>query len=187
VFVADGLRGHLGGPLQDQFRRTQKWDQAVAEEAHRRGFRRIGQELLAVLANVVTFLVAFVIGLRVVYDVVFSMLGTGNAGPRSLLSEHQAMVFSVSVVFVLFGGLSALWTRHVLNVSLTSAATFLLGMIVLTQAMYLADRGEPAIMWRYMKPQPSDYIESAVAAMSATLGWYALEQFRRPKNGRAEG
>jgi hypothetical protein len=159
----------------------------VAEEVHRRGLRRIGEELLAALANFILFLVAFVIGLRVVYEVVFSMLGVGNSGPRPPLSEHQAMVFSVSVVFLLFGGLSALWTRHVLNVSLTSAATFVLAMIMLAQAMYLADRGDPAIMWRYIKPQPSDYIGSAVAAVSATLGWYALKQFRRPRNARAEG
>ena len=72
-----------------------------------------------------------------------------------------------------------------LNVSLTSALTFILGMIMLAQAMYLADRGDPAIMWRYIKPQPSDYIGSAVAAVSATLGWYASKQFRRPSNARS--
>jgi hypothetical protein len=160
-------------------------DQTVAEEVHRpRGVRRIGAELLAALANVVIFLVAFVIGLRVVHDVVFSMLSMGNAGPRPPLSEHQVMVLSVSVVFVLSRGLSALWTRHVLNVSLTSAATFLLGMIMPAQAMYLADRGDPAMIWRDI-PQPSDYIGSAVAAVSATLGWYASKQFRQPKNARA--
>jgi len=78
----------------------------VPEEIHRHGLGRIGEELLAALANVILFLVAFVIGFRVLYDIVFSMLGMGNAGSRLPLSEHQAMVFSASVVFMLFGGMS---------------------------------------------------------------------------------
>jgi hypothetical protein len=154
----------------------------VAEQVPRRGLRRIGEELLAALANIVTFLVAFVIGLRIVYAVVFSMLDLGSAAPgfHRLVFERQAIVFSVSLAFVIFGGLSTLWTRHVLTVSLASAAAFLFGMIMRAQAMYLADRGDPAIMWRFIKPQPLDFIGSAVAAGAATLGWYALKRFRRP-------
>jgi hypothetical protein len=147
-------------------------NQTVAEQVHRRGLGRIGEELLAAVANVVTFLVAFVIGLRVVYAVVFNMLDMGSVGPgfHRLLSERQAIVFSISLAFVIFGGLSTLWTRHVLTVTVASAAAFLFGMIMLAQAMYSADRGDPAIMWRFIKPQPLDYIGSAVTLARLRLG-----------------
>lgn len=156
----------------------------MAEKVDRLGLHCIVEELLAAFANIVIFLVAFSIGLRIVYAIVFSLLAMGNIGPgsRPLLSEQQAIVFSVSVAFVFFGALSALWTRHVLNVGVTSAVTFLLGMIILAQAMYLADRGDPGRMWRYTTPKPSDYIGSAVSAVAATLGWYSLRWFRRPRS-----
>ena len=65
----------------------------MAEEVDRRGLHRIVEELLAAFANIVIFLVALVIGLRIVYAVVFRILAMGNigSGSRPLLSEQQAM------------------------------------------------------------------------------------------------
>ena len=121
------------------------------------------------------------VGLRIVYAGVFSLLDLGRVGPhvRPLVSEQQAMVFSVSVAFVVFGGLAKAWTRNVLNVVVTSAAMFLLGMIALAWAMYLADQGDPDLAWRYIVPAGPEYLGALVSAGAAALGWDVVRRFSR--------
>jgi cytochrome c biogenesis factor len=159
----------------------------MAEQARPSALGVIVRESLTVLGNCVVFFCAFIVGVRVVYPLVFSLLGMGRVGPglQPPVSEEQAMVLSISLAFLAGGGLTALWTRHAPNVIATSGAMFLLGMIVLAQAMYLADRGDPAMMWRYSKPGLSQYVGAAVAAGAAILGWYALPKFCRRAGVRA--
>ena len=147
----------------------------------RSGLRRLATELLTAVGNCVFFLVAFFVGLRVVYPVVFAELRMGSITPGShaALSEQHAILLSVSVVFLLAGGLATVWTRHVLGIVITSAAMFLAGMTILAVGMYVADRGDPGIMWPYVRPRALQYVGAAYAAAAATAGFLGFRLLSR--------
>jgi hypothetical protein len=139
-----------------------------------RMLQQVAREGLAGAANLVLFVVALGAGFRIVYPLVFSALKLGRVEPgfRAGLTEHQAIALSVSAAFAVSGVLSRLWTRHALNVGVVSAVIFIVGMILLGQAMYLADGGDPSLMWSYIRPQWPVYLSSLWCAAGATLGWY---------------
>lgn len=136
--------------------------------------RRIAREGVTTTANCVLFLVALVVAFRIVYPLVFSALKLGRVEPgfHAGLTEYQAMVLSISIAFGGSAVMSRLWTRHVLNVVAVSAGLFILGMIILDQAMYLADGGDSSMMWSYVRPQVPEYLGAVWCAGIAALGWY---------------
>jgi hypothetical protein len=136
--------------------------------------RRIAREGLTVAANCVLFLAALVVAFRIVYPLVFSVLKLGRVEPgfHAGLTTYQAMVLSISTAFGASGIVSRLWTRHVLNVVAVSASLFIVGMIMLGQAMYLADGGDPSIMWTYIRPRVPEFLGAVWCAGAAMLGWY---------------
>jgi hypothetical protein len=136
------------------------------------------REIGALLANCVAFIVAFFVGLRLVYPIVFKVFGRGSValGHRPPLSEQSGMLLSIALAFIAVAGLTALWTRHVANVVVASATMYLLGMIILAEAMYLADGGDASMVWTYVKPRPIEYASSACVALVAVAGWYGVRR-----------
>jgi hypothetical protein len=143
--------------------------------------RKTAIELAVAMANVVAFLLALFVGYGFVFPLLHGVLGLGEVGPgvRHPISWYQGFVLSLCVTFAAFGGLARLWTRHVLNVLVTSAGVFLVGMLILAQAQYLADRGDPSIMWDYIRPGASEYLGATCAAASAAIAWWVFGNLRR--------
>ena len=74
----------------------------MAEQARPSALGVIVRESLTVLGNCVVFFCAFIVGVRVVYPLVFSLLGMGRVGPglQQTVSGEQAMVLSISLAFL---------------------------------------------------------------------------------------
>ena len=142
--------------------------------------RKLLTECLRLLANSLAFFVAFFVGLRVVYSLVYTLLGLGRIGPgiESAAAPNYAMVGSISAAFVVMGLLTVVWTRNVFSVLIPAASMFLLGMLMVAQAIYLTDRGNPSVMWEYVQPRSAEYIGAACAAAAAAVGWYAGSRIR---------
>jgi hypothetical protein len=132
-------------------------------------------------ANALMFVVAWLAGYWFVFPILHGALGLGRVEPGfdPPLSWYQGFVLSICVAFALFGGVARRWTRHVLNIAAISGGIFLLGMIALGQAMYLADRGDPGIMWAYIRPHQAEYIGALCASVAAALGWTVSEALHR--------
>jgi hypothetical protein len=141
--------------------------------------RRVGLELAAFAANCALFVVALVVGFRVVYPLLFAVLRRVGVEPgsRAPLSEHQVIVLSLSTAIAGFAVLARRWTRHVLNVAVAGGLLFLGGMISLGQAMYLADQGDPTPLWAYIQPRSAEYLGALWCAAASALGWYLGGRF----------
>jgi len=120
------------------------------------------------------FVLALVVGFRVVYPLLFAVLRRVGVEPgfHAPFSEHQVIVLSLSVAIAGFAVLARRWTRHVLNVAVAGGLLFLGGMISLGQAMHLADQGDPHLMWAYIQPRSAEYLGALWCAAAAALGWY---------------
>jgi hypothetical protein len=142
--------------------------------------RRLLIECLRLLANALVFLVAFFVGLRVVYNLVFRLLGLGRIGPgvESAVALHYALVGSIIAAFMVVGLLTVVWTRNVLTVLIPAATMFLFGMLMVAQAIYITDRGDPSVMWEYVRPRSAEYIGAACAGAAAAVGSYAGSRIR---------
>src|SRR5688572_25335130 len=95
--------------------------------------RRLLIECLAMVGNTLAFFVAFFVGLRLVYGVVFTLLDLGRIGPgvEPVVDPQYAMVGSIMAVFVAVGAVAVMWTRHVVSVLIPAAGMFLLGMLMI--------------------------------------------------------
>jgi hypothetical protein len=107
---------------------------------------------------------------RVIYPAVFAVLGRQG---RHVVSDFGGIVLSNMLAFTSIGVVSRAWTRHVLNVAGASVCVFLGGMLVLAQAMYLADGGDPSIIWSYIRPGVVEIFGAFLCAGGAASGWYA--------------
>jgi hypothetical protein len=132
-------------------------------------------------ANALMFIVALLVGYWFVFPILHGVLGLGRVAPgfEPALSWYQGVVMSLCLAFAIFGGVARRWTRHILNVAIVSACIFLLGMIALAQAMYLTDRGDPSIMWAYIRPRQAQYVGTLCASVAAALGWTVGEILHR--------
>jgi hypothetical protein len=152
------------------------------------GMRAAATGLAVLLSNCVLFLGAFFLGLRVIYPLLFNVLGRGSVGyGRSLVSEGMLILLSVASADLLAGGVPTLWSRHVWSVALAGGVTYLLGRSVLSEAMYLADGGDSSMMWQYVRPHPRELLESIAAVLSAAGGWYTARAARPKGHTTAAG
>jgi len=70
--------------------------------------------------------------------------------------------------------------------AVVSGVLFIGGMVLLGQAMYLADQGDPSMMWPYIRPQPAQYLGALCCAAAAAIGWYAGGRVWRSRRRAAE-
>ena len=137
-------------------------------------------------ANALMFDVALLVGYWFVFPILYGALRIGRVAPgfEPPLSSYQGLVLSICLAFAVFGGVARRWTRHVLNVAIVSACIFLLGMLALAEAMYVADRGEPSMMWTYIRPGQREYIGTFCASVAAAVGWTAGEILHRYRSAK---
>jgi hypothetical protein len=135
-------------------------------------------------ANALMFVAAWLVGYWFVFPILHGALGLGRVEPGfdPPLTWYQGFLLSICVTFALFGGVGRRWTRHILNIAGVSGGIFLLGMIALAQAQYLADRGDPS--WANIRPHQTEYIGALCASVAAAVGWTVSEVFHRYRSAK---
>jgi hypothetical protein len=121
------------------------------------------------LVNTVVFSAAFFAGVRLCNPAIVAMLN------RIAYADYRlapySLLLSACIAFAACGAVASLWTRNIWLLALPSAVAFLVAVTLFAQAIYLTDRGDPEIMWQYIRPGVLEVVGASAAAIFATTGF----------------